>query len=140
MTWWQLATLAGFGFVLGSSVGSFLNVCIWRLPRGESLIRPGSRCPKCGAAISARDNVPVLGWLILRGRCRNCAGPISPRYPLVEAAVGLLFAGVFVADLSPDPFERGALSTLALLACHMTLVAVLVTVAMIARDARRRAE
>jgi leader peptidase (prepilin peptidase) / N-methyltransferase len=66
---------------------------VHRLPRGESLVRPGSRCPSCGAEVSPRDNVPVVSWLLLRGRCRHCGAPISPRYPLIE----LLTAAVFVA-------------------------------------------
>lgn len=77
--------------LVGLLVGSFLNVVIWRVPRGESVVRPRSRCPGCGTEISARDNVPVLSWLLLRGRCRSCREPISARYPLVEASCGLLF-------------------------------------------------
>ena len=77
--------------VAGLAVGSFLNVVIWRVPRGESLVRPGSACPKCGHAIRPRDNVPVLSWLVLRGRCRDCHEPISVRYPLVEAGTAALF-------------------------------------------------
>lgn len=84
--------LVAFAGVLGLAVGSFLNVVIWRVPRGESVVRPGSACPRCGTPIRARDNVPVLGWLVLRGRCRDCAAPISARYPLVELGTGLLFA------------------------------------------------
>lgn len=80
--------------VLGLVVGSFLNVVVWRVPRGESVVRPASACPRCGTAIRARDNVPVLSWLVLRGRCRDCAEPIAVRYPLVEAGTGLLFAAV----------------------------------------------
>lgn len=80
--------------VLGLLVGSFLNVVIWRVPRGESVVRPRSRCPSCDAPIRERDNIPVLSWLLLRGRCRDCAAPISARYPLIEAATGLLFAGL----------------------------------------------
>jgi leader peptidase (prepilin peptidase)/N-methyltransferase len=80
-----------FVFALGAIVGSFANVCIHRLPRGESVVTPRSRCPGCGTPIAARDNVPVLSWLLLRGRCRSCRTPISPRYPLVEALVGTLF-------------------------------------------------
>jgi leader peptidase (prepilin peptidase)/N-methyltransferase len=76
---------------VGLVVGSFLNVVIHRLPRGESLSHPPSRCPRCGAAIRWYDNVPVLSYLFLAGRCRDCRAPISPRYPLVEAATGLLF-------------------------------------------------
>lgn len=80
-----------FAAILGLVVGSFLNVVIHRLPRGESLSYPPSRCPRCGAAIRWYDNVPVLSYLLLLGRCRDCHGAISPRYPLVEAATGLLF-------------------------------------------------
>jgi len=75
-------------FVLGACVGSFLNVCIYRLPEDESVVRPASRCPRCGTPIAWRDNLPVLSWLLLGARCRTCATPISARYPLVEAATG----------------------------------------------------
>jgi leader peptidase (prepilin peptidase)/N-methyltransferase len=85
------AVLAG---VFGLLVGSFLNVVAWRLPRGESLVHPRSRCPGCGTPIKPYDNVPVLSWLLLRGRCRTCGTPISARYPLVEATTGALFAAV----------------------------------------------
>ena len=77
--------------LLGLAIGSFLNVVIHRVPRGESLSTPGSHCPACHHPIRARHNVPVLGWLILRGRCADCAAPISPRYPLVELLTGVLF-------------------------------------------------
>ena len=80
--------------LLGLSVGSFLNVVIHRVPRDESLIRPGSRCPHCGAAVRGRHNVPVFGWLLLRGRCADCKAPISARYPLVEAGTAALFVAV----------------------------------------------
>lgn len=78
-------------FLLGLVVGSFLNVCIFRLPRGESLVRPGSHCPSCGKPIRPSDNVPLLSYLFLRGRCRSCGTPISIRYPLVEGMTGLGF-------------------------------------------------
>ena len=81
----------------GLLVGSFLNVVIARLPRGESLATPGSRCPHCGHAVRPYDNVPVLSWLVLRGRCRDCGAPISARYPLVEVLTGALCAAVVVA-------------------------------------------
>jgi leader peptidase (prepilin peptidase)/N-methyltransferase len=84
--------LGGFAFALGLVVGSFLNVVIHRLPRGESVVSPRSRCPACGHAITAWENVPVLSYLWLRGRCRACAAPISPRYPLVELLTGIVFA------------------------------------------------
>jgi leader peptidase (prepilin peptidase) / N-methyltransferase len=78
--------------VIGLIIGSFLNVVIWRVPRGESVVHPPSACPRCGHVIRARDNVPVFSWLVLRGRCRDCAAPIAARYPLVELGTGLLFA------------------------------------------------
>jgi leader peptidase (prepilin peptidase) / N-methyltransferase len=84
--------LAAASALLGLLVGSFLNVVIWRVPRGESVVSPPSHCPGCGEAVRARDNVPVLGWLLLRGRCRDCGEPISSRYPLVELATAALFA------------------------------------------------
>jgi leader peptidase (prepilin peptidase)/N-methyltransferase len=83
--------------LLGASVGSFLNVVIYRLPRGESLVSPGSRCPGCAVAIAPYDNVPLASWLLLRGRCRSCAEPISVRYPLVEGLTALAFVAVALA-------------------------------------------
>jgi leader peptidase (prepilin peptidase)/N-methyltransferase len=77
--------------LVGLVVGSFLNVLVYRVPRGESLVSPGSHCPRCATAIKRRHNVPVLGWLVLRGRCHTCAERISVRYPLVEAGTGALF-------------------------------------------------
>ena|ERR1700686_1593007 len=85
------ATFAG---VLGAIVGSFLNVVTYRLPRRESLITPASHCPQCGEPVKPYDNIPVLSWLLLRGKCRSCGVGISARYPLVEAAAALLCAGV----------------------------------------------
>jgi leader peptidase (prepilin peptidase)/N-methyltransferase len=82
--------------VLGLVVGSFLNVVIARVPMGESLVHPGSHCPTCDSAIRARHNVPVLGWLVLRGRCADCRAPISVRYPLVELTTSLLFMAITV--------------------------------------------
>lgn len=90
------AALACFCFVLGLVIGSFLNVVIWRVPRGESVVRPPSHCPRCDTEISPRDNVPVLSWLLLRGRCRHCGEPISARYPAVELLTGAVFAGLAV--------------------------------------------
>jgi leader peptidase (prepilin peptidase)/N-methyltransferase len=78
--------------VLGLLVGSFLNVVIYRVPRGLSIVSPPSACPKCGTRIRRGDNVPVLSWLVLRGKCRHCGEPISARYPIVELVTGLLFA------------------------------------------------
>ncbi|MFQ5877318.1 MAG: prepilin peptidase [Acidobacteriota bacterium] len=80
---------------VGACVGSFLNVCVHRLPLRQSLVVPGSRCPACHAPIRWRDNIPVIGYLILRGRCRACREPIPIRYPLVEASTAALFALLF---------------------------------------------
>jgi leader peptidase (prepilin peptidase)/N-methyltransferase len=89
------ASLAGWpllavGFTFGACVGSFLNVCIHRLPAEESVVAPGSRCPRCAGPIAWYDNVPLVSWLWLRARCRRCGQPISVRYPLIEAATGAL--------------------------------------------------
>lgn len=92
-----------FVFALGASVGSFLNVVIYRLPAGLSLLYPPSRCPKCLHRLKGHDNVPVFGWLWLKGRCRFCKTPISVRYPLVEAATGILFVAAFWAFHVPLP-------------------------------------
>jgi leader peptidase (prepilin peptidase)/N-methyltransferase len=87
---WVVVLASG---VLGALLGSFLNVCVYRLPRDESLVRPRSHCPSCGATIGWYDNVPIVSWLVLRGRCRHCHARISVQYPLVEAAVALAWAG-----------------------------------------------
>jgi leader peptidase (prepilin peptidase)/N-methyltransferase len=89
----MLGLLIGLCTLFGLAVGSFLNVVIYRVPRGESIVTPRSACPSCGAPVRERDNVPVLSWLLLRGRCRDCKERISARYPLVELACAALFAG-----------------------------------------------
>jgi leader peptidase (prepilin peptidase)/N-methyltransferase len=108
--WYQL----GASFVLGLCVGSFLNVVVHRLPRGESIVRPRSRCPACGWSLPAWANVPLVSYLALRGRCANCRGPISLRYPLVELATGLVFAGLTLRwlqwGLAPRLFVDQALA------------------------------
>lgn len=109
----------------GLVVGSFLNVVTHRLPRGLSFVSPGSSCPKCGVAIKPYDNVPVLGWLLLRGRCRACGERISVRYPLVEALTGVLAVAVVLVKRSPPEIILG-----------LMLVAVLVPVALIDLDRR----
>lgn len=80
--------------LLGLFIGSFLNVCIYRIPRSESIVWPGSHCPVCGQKIKPWDNIPILSYIILRGRCRGCSEKISPRYPVVEALSGLLALGM----------------------------------------------
>src|SRR5688572_16563678 len=96
-----------FAFAFGACVGSFLNVVVWRSPRNESLVSPPSRCPKCKTRLAWFDNIPVFGWILLRGRCRYCKQPISPRYPIVEAITGLLFVFYyvmfFVFQIGPCP-------------------------------------
>ena len=87
------AEVVGTG-LFGALIGSFLNVVAHRVPAGESLVSPGSHCPHCGAAVRPWDNLPVVSWLVLRGRCRDCGAPISIRYPLVELVTALVFAAV----------------------------------------------
>ena len=108
----DLVTALWLGFV-GACIGSFLNVVAYRMPRGISIVWKPSHCPQCGHPIRARDNVPVLGWLVLRGKCRDCGEPISPRYAIVEAVMGAtffllayveLFSGG--ANLSGGPFSE----------------------------------
>lgn len=89
-----------FAGVFGAVFGSFLNVVVHRLPRHESLVRPASRCPRCGTPVRPYDNVPILSWLILRGHCRGCGEPISVRYPLVEALTAALCAGAVLLNHS----------------------------------------
>ena len=88
--------LAFFSFWLGACIASFLNVVIWRAPRGESIVSPPSHCPKCNSPIKWYQNIPILSWLALRGKCANCRAPISPRYICVELLGGLLFLAVFL--------------------------------------------
>src|ERR1700722_5103336 len=89
--------IAAFGFLFGLILGSFLNVCIVRIPGGKSIVLPASACVKCGAAIRPYDNIPVISYLILRGKCRGCKTKISPMYPLVEFLTGLLFLACYYA-------------------------------------------
>jgi len=88
--------LAFFSFWMGACIASFLNVVIWRVPRGESIVSPPSHCPKCNAAIKWYQNIPILSWLALRGKCANCKASISPRYILIELLGGCLFLAVFL--------------------------------------------
>jgi leader peptidase (prepilin peptidase)/N-methyltransferase len=115
--------LAVWSLLLGLVIGSFLNVVIYRVPRRESLVRPASHCPGCGMAIRSYDNIPVVSWLLLRGRCRSCHSPISARYPLVECITGAAFLAAF---------WRIGISPAVLLA--WAFIAVLVTLAFINHD------
>ncbi len=89
--------LAAYAFAIGASIGSFLNVCIGRWPDGLSVIKPRSRCPKCGHRISAIENVPIFSWIFLRGKCRGCGESISIQYPAVELLIGLVWLGAYLA-------------------------------------------
>ncbi|GAB7051932.1 prepilin peptidase [Catenuloplanes indicus] len=122
----MLPLLLVLAAVLGLAVGSFLNVVIHRVPRGESLIRPGSHCPRCGDAVRPRHNVPVFGWLALRGKCATCKEPISARYPLVEVGTALLFAAITARfGWSPE------------LPAYLYLASIAVALAMIDLDVQR---
>lgn len=118
-----LAVVVG---LFGLAIGSFLNVVIWRVPRGESVVSPPSACPACGNAIRPRDNVPVAGWLMLKGKCRDCSEPISARYPLVELGTGVLFA-VMALRFGLDP----------VLPAFLYLAAVGIALALIDIDVKR---
>jgi leader peptidase (prepilin peptidase)/N-methyltransferase len=105
-----VAVIAG---LFGLTIGSFLNVCSLRWPADESVISPGSRCPRCEEPVRWYDNIPVLSWMLLRGRCRHCAEPVSIQYPLVELATGLVWAGVFAAyGASWEAFRGGVFLTI----------------------------
>jgi leader peptidase (prepilin peptidase)/N-methyltransferase len=110
----------GVAAAFGAIIGSFVNVVIWRLPRGESLVRPGSRCPSCMHEIAAYDNIPILSWVVLRGRCRHCGAPISPRYPTVE----LLTAATFAAVVAVRGFDDGLVLELPFVACLIALAGI----------------
>src|SRR6185312_4841034 len=109
--------------IVGAMIGSFLNVVAYRLPRSKSLVAPGSQCPGCDTPIKAYDNVPVLGWLLLRGRCRTCGTAISPRYPAVEALTAALAVAVIIVEHSTVDKVLG-----------LVLVGILVPIALIDLD------
>jgi leader peptidase (prepilin peptidase) / N-methyltransferase len=112
----EIGATAAFGAI----IGSFLNVVIWRLPRGESLVTPGSRCPTCGTPIAPHDNIPVVSWLLLRGRCRHCGARVSPRYPGVELVAAVAFAGV----VAVRGFDEDLILELPFVACLIALAAI----------------
>lgn len=132
--------VVGFTAALGLAIGSFLNVVVHRVPAGLSVVAPASACPRCGHEIRARDNVPVLSWAVLRGRCRDCAAPISVRYPLVELATAALFALVVLrfgpALLAATDARAAAVATTVLVAM-LYLMAVSVALALIDLDVHR---
>jgi len=135
MAFWPVFILI---VVYGACVGSFLNVVIYRLPAGQSLWWPGSRCPGCGHGLAWYDNLPVIGWLLLRGRCRYCRQAISIQYPAIEALTALLFGLItwcyYRTDLRPDFAEAGLTATWPILLAHLALAASLIAATLI--DAR----
>jgi prepilin signal peptidase PulO-like enzyme (type II secretory pathway) len=149
----DLFTALWLGFI-GASIGSFLNVVAYRMPRGMSVVWKPSHCPQCGHDIRPRDNLPVLGWLLLGGRCRDCGSPISPRYAIVEAAMGAAFFTLAYVELFSGganvpggPFLDGAdawsviwnpnWTVLRIYLYHCTLLSVLMAMALIDQDRQR---
>jgi leader peptidase (prepilin peptidase) / N-methyltransferase len=134
-----VALLLVFAGLLGLAIGSFLNVVVYRVPAGRSLT-PDSACPKCGIAIRKRDNIPVLSWLLLRGRCRGCSQPISARYPLVEAFTAVAFVLV-TARFGPAAIEAGSATDAVAgsleLVAFLVLTAVSIALALIDLDTKR---
>lgn len=105
-SWLAQAPILFFVFWFGACAGSFINVLVYRLPKGLGVVVPTSRCPACNTKLTWRENIPIFGWLILRGKCRFCKARISPEYPLVEAFVAILFASVYMLwFMDPSPFE-----------------------------------
>jgi len=136
-------------FVLGGVVGSFLNVVVFRLPAGMSIVKPASHCPACKRPIRWFDNVPIIGWLILRGRCRDCRTAISPRYPLVEAVTAVLFAILGAAECLADganlpgqaiegaSLQQTSPQLYGICAYHLLLLCTLLAAALIEYDGNR---
>jgi leader peptidase (prepilin peptidase)/N-methyltransferase len=126
--------------VTGLAIGSFLNVVVYRVPAGLSVVRPRSACPNCGHEITARDNVPVVSWLLLRGKCRDCAEPISKRYPLVELAGAAAFAvvGIWAAPaIAAAPSALVAIAAVLRLLAFLYLAAISVALAIIDIETHR---
>ena len=117
-----------FVFFMGLCVGSFLNVCIWRIPRNESIVFPPSHCPKCDHELSWFENIPLLSWVFLRGKCRNCSNPITIRYFLVELLTGFLFLGVWYRVLD---FNLSYYNFLGLLCASLTVTVLAILTAFI---------
>jgi leader peptidase (prepilin peptidase)/N-methyltransferase len=129
-----------FVAILGAIIGSFLNVVIYRVPAGKSVVAPASSCPACGHAIRVRDNLPVVSWLVLRGKCRDCGSAISPRYPLVEAGTAIFFAtvaAVFVPGILAATSGVTTGASIVTLAAYLYFAAFSVALAMIDLDTHR---
>jgi leader peptidase (prepilin peptidase) / N-methyltransferase len=129
----------GVLLAIGAALGSFLNVCIYRIPARQSLLHPPSRCPGCSRAIAWRDNIPVLAWIILGGHCRSCRRPISIRYPAVELCTGLLFVAVYwvvIVQGSIDLTEANGLSHIGRVIAIQLVGSCLLTAGLIVIDTR----
>jgi prepilin signal peptidase PulO-like enzyme (type II secretory pathway) len=152
LTVWPQWLLGLWLLALGACVGSFMNVVIYRLPAGMSIVHPGSRCPKCAHPIRGYDNIPVISWLLLRGRCRDCGDPISARYPAVEALAASVFVGLAIVEVFSGvgnwpvdgPFnlrawdiEQAPAIVWAVYACHVVLLSTLICGALIEYDGKR---
>tara|TARA_B100001063_G_scaffold39431_1_gene33170 strand:+ start:1258 stop:2079 length:822 start_codon:yes stop_codon:yes gene_type:complete len=119
----------------GACVGSFINVVAWRLPREESVVWPGSHCPRCGCSVQWHDNIPVIGWLSLRGRCRSCNQPIAARYPVVEAlSAGLWLSSAWAIGLGADSISADLVTTLVNLFGGVLLISLLIPLVLIDID------
>lgn len=119
----------------GSCVGSFINVVVWRLPRGESVVWPGSHCPHCGHPVRWHDNIPIFGWLALRGRCRDCSQPVSARYPLVEVlTAGLWLTAAWAIGLNTDTVATDTSTSLITLGSGVVLISLLMPLVLIDID------
>jgi leader peptidase (prepilin peptidase)/N-methyltransferase len=130
---WPVWPVYALSAAIGAIIGSFLNVCIYRIPREISVVTPPSACPHCGHRIAAYDNVPVLGWLWLGGRCRTCRAPISRRYPVVEAVTALMFLGLTVrcgltAQLAPALIFGGAMIVVTLIDYDQRIIPDVITI------------
>ena len=145
--WYLDLFVAAWFFFLGGCIGSFLNVVVYRVPRGMTLVRRSSRCPYCCTKIRFRDNIPIFGWLMLRGRCRACHLPISVRYPLVETTVAIIFLTLAYVDLCHGGASGRAVgfasalaepqwNLIGLYAFHCLLLSTLLTIALIVYDSR----
>lgn len=137
-----VSVVVGIIGVFGLLIGSFLNVVVYRVPAKRSIVSPPSACPHCGAPIRWADNIPVVSWIVLRGKCRDCGAPISVRYPLVELGTGVFFAGValwfLLTQLPSDPWsniQTTVASVLALIA-YLYLAATSIALALIDLDTR----
>ena len=133
---WPIHLIYGVGlFTIGTVVGSFLNVCVYRIPWEKSVIWPGSHCPRCWGEIERRDNVPIVGWLLLGGACRRCRAPIAARYPAIELLVGLLFLATYLINaVFTHDYVRDDPALFARVFFQISLIALLVVITFIDAD------